>query len=369
MRRLACAVIAVSLFFSAVTFAEAPDPGARASIVIERASGRVVYQDNADRRYPMASITKIMTALLAVELCSMDEVVIASTNASGMPGTSIYLGVGERLTMRQMLLGLMLRSGNDAAVAIAEHIDGDVAAFAERMNARAAALHADAHFVNPHGLDARGHEITARGMALIAREAMGQPDFREIVSTKRAIIPWVDNEYQRVLQNKNRLLTGYDGATGIKTGFTDDAGRCLVFSAERDGLEYIGVLLNCGPMFASAEALLDWCFDAYQPVRVAVEGDVLGEVRVRGGERQTVGALCKQDLVIPVADGEDWTMALELPEYLNAPVAQGQVIGRARVEIGGQVVVQINLIAAEEIGAWNFPLALGKMMRLWAFGW
>ena len=247
---------------------------ARAAILIDRESGRVLYEKNADERYPVASTTKIMTALIAVEQCAMDEIVTAGPNASGVEGTSIYLGVGEQLPMLDMLKGLMLRSGNDAAVAIAEHIAGDVKQFAALMNARAEMLGANAYFVTPNGLDQGGNGASARAMALIAREAMGNETFRELVSTQEAIIPWVGNEYSRVLRNKNRLLSEYEGATGIKTGFTSAAGRCLVFSAERDGMELIGVVLSCPGWFDEAERLLDWGFDNFSMKTAAQAGEI-----------------------------------------------------------------------------------------------
>ena len=219
--------------------AEAPLIGARAAILLEAETGRVLFEKNADERLAIASTTKIMTALLAIESCAMDEIVTAGKNASGVPGTSIYLSEGEQLTMEEMLYGLMLRSGNDAAVAIAEHVAGSAEAFAERMNARAGSLGANAYFTTPNGLDSGGNGASARGIATIAREAMRHEAFVAIVSTKRRTIPWTDHEYMRVLTNKNKLLRTYDGALGIKTGFTKKAGRCLVFAAERDGMRVL----------------------------------------------------------------------------------------------------------------------------------
>ena len=231
---------------------DVPALNAHAAVLIDGASGRLLYGYNEHRQLPMASTTKVMTALLALEGCSLQETVTASKRASGVPGTSIYLREGEQLTMEEMLLGLMLRSGNDAAVAIAEHVSGSVEAFAEKMNERAQELGAQANFITPNGLDAGGHSISALGLALVARQAMTLPDFRRIVGTQRATIRWPGNDYDRVLTNKNRLLREYEGATGIKTGFTSKAGRCLVFSAEREGMELIGVVLNCGTWFDSA---------------------------------------------------------------------------------------------------------------------
>ena len=227
----------------------------------------MLFGQNENEVLPEASCTKIMTALLALENASLDEQVTAGENAHGVEGTSIYLSEGETLSMEQMLYGLMLRSGNDAAVAIAEHVAGSVAAFAELANARAAELNADAHFVNPHGLDAEGHGASALGLARIMRQAMTLPDFRAITGTQRKIIPWVGNEYSRVLENKNRLLSSYQGATGGKTGYTSRAGRCLVFSAERDGMELIGCVLNCYSWFDTATVMLDYGFDHFRMER------------------------------------------------------------------------------------------------------
>ena len=262
---------------------DVPALNAHAAVLIDGASGRLLYGYNEHRQLPMASTTKVMTALLALEGCSLQETVTASKRASGVPGTSIYLREGEQLTMEEMLLGLMLRSGNDAAVAIAEHVSGSVEAFAEKMNERAQELGAQANFITPNGLDAGGHSISALGLALVARQAMTLPDFRRIVGTQRATIRWPGNDYDRVLTNKNRLLREYEGATGIKTGFTSKAGRCLVFSAEREGMELIGVVLNCGTRFDSAERLLDWGFATYPLAEAAHAGEAAARTAVRGG--------------------------------------------------------------------------------------
>lgn len=213
------------------------ETSAKAAVLIEKNTGRVLYRRNEETALPMASTTKVMTALLALEEGQLDDVVTVSRNAFGVPGTSIYLSEGEKLTLRDLLYGLMLASGNDAAVAIAEHIGGSVDAFCRRMTERAAELGCqNTVFLSPNGLPTLGHHTTAYDLALIAREAMDHPEFREIVSTRRASIPWEGRTYSRILNNKNRLLTDYDGATGIKTGYTKAAGRCLVFGAKRDGL-------------------------------------------------------------------------------------------------------------------------------------
>lgn len=345
--------------------AELPALNARAAVLIDGASGRVLCGVREELPLPMASTTKVMTALLALESCSLQETVTASRRASGVPGTSIYLREGEQLTMEEMLLGLMLRSGNDAAVAIAEHVSGSVEAFAARMNERARELGAQANFVTPNGLDEGGHSISALGLALVARQAMTLPDFRRIVGLQRATIPWPGNEYDRVLTNKNRLLREYEGATGIKTGFTSKAGRCLVFSAEREGMELIGVVLNCGTWFDSAERLLDWGFAHYARAEAARAGETAAWASVRGGETRTVALTAETDVAAAVCAGDAWRVVLETEE-LRAPVAAGQVCGRIALEVNGEILAQSSLLCTQSVARWDFWTALRRVLR-WAF--
>ena len=348
----------------AATAAALPSPGAAAAVLIDGATGRVLFGVNEDKRLPMASTTKVMTALLAIERCSLTEIVTAGPNASGVPGTSIYLAEGERLTMKEMLLGLMLRSGNDAAVAIAEHVSGSVEAFCGLMNERARALGADAQFVTPNGLDAPGHSISARGLALVAREAMTHPAFREIVGTKRAVIPWPGNDFDRVLTNKNRLLREYDGATGIKTGYTGKAGRCLVFSAQREGMELIGVVLNCGTWFDSAKALLDWGFAHYAPAVGARAGQVMDCAPVRGAKVTGVPLTALRDVTAAVCGTDTWQVETEA-WTLRAPVVQGTPAGVLRLIVNGECLDECPLLVAEDVAEWGFKAALRRVLWLW----
>lgn len=343
--------------------APAPQVEALGGILIERESGRVLWAQDPDRMLPMASTTKVMTALLTLENCSLDEVVTASARASGVPGTSLYLGVGEQLTVEQMLLGLMLRSGNDAAVALAEHISGTVEDFALLMNQRAAELGAQAHFVTPNGLDAQGHGASARAMALIANEAMDFPTFRRLVATQQATLPWRDSPYDRVLTNKNKLLATYPGATGIKTGFTAKAGRCLIFSAQREDMELLGVLLNCGGWFQDAASLMDWGFGNYAMENFLYAGQRTGQVPVIGGMEGAVWAVAPTRLRAPVGAGERAELIVETQTNLTAPVAAGLPVGRAQVIVEGQVVAQRVLVAEKAIPQRTFGAAFESVIR------
>ena len=362
---LALILVLAALLSPTARASEALTVAAKGAVLIDAASGRVLFGQNENQMLPEASCTKIMTALLALEHCALDEKVTAGKNAHGVPGTSIYLSEGETLTMEQMLYGLLLRSGNDAAVAIAEHVAGSVDAFADLANARAVELEADAHFVNPHGLDAKGHAASALGLARIMRQALQNPDFRTITGTERKVIPWVGNEYSRVLENKNRLLHSYAGATGGKTGFTSKAGRCLVFSAERDDLELIGAVLNCYAWFDTATVMLDYGFDHFRMERALARGEVAATVSVLGGNRASVEAVASEDLAAAVEIGAKVSVEVDT-RPLSAPVAAGQEIGVARLVCNGQTVYSCPLLAADSVELWSLGTAIRRALRNWA---
>lgn len=336
--------------------AEEVGTSASACVIIDEASGRVLLKHNAETPLPMASTTKVMTALLALEKGDLTDRVTCSRNAFGVPGTSIYLSEGETLTLEEMLYGLMLASGNDAATAIAEHIGGTVDDFCRMMTARAAELGCkNTVFLTPHGLPREGHYTTAHDLALIAREAMTHETFREIVTTQRAKIPWEGRDYSRVLNNKNRLLSTYEGATGIKTGYTKKAGRCLVFGAEREGMRVIGVVLNCGDWFDEAARLMDIAFDRYEAMTLMDDGEAVRQIPVTTSESETVSAVLKGNLTGVIPKGTLPAVEIDLPETLDAPVALGEALGEVRMVAGGQVVASAALVAGESALRDDFP--------------
>ena len=365
MKRILICLCLLWIVIPGASASEALTVAAKGAVLIDGASGRVLFGQNENESFPMASTTKVMTTLLALENAALDEVVTAGKNAAGVTGTSLYLSQGERLSMEHMLYGLMLRSGNDAAVAVAEHIAGSVPAFAELMNRRAKALNADAHFVNPHGLDAEGHQISALGLALLFREAMKNKDFRTITSTQRKVIPWVGNEYSRVLENKNKLLKTYEGATGGKTGYTGKAGRCLVFSAQRDGMELIGALLNCPTWFDTATQLLDWGFENFRPEVALKTGEKAAVLRVRGGVCDSVDVVAGATLRAAVPVGTLPQAQLDLPEAVDAPVAAGDVLGTASLMADRHVYAKCDLLAADAVERRDLAQSLKRLIRLW----
>ncbi len=358
--------LVLALLLPGRAMAEEVGTSAKACIIIDATSGRTLLEYAADTPLPMASTTKVMTALLAIERGDLDAPVTCSRNAFGVPGTSIYLSQGETLTLRHMLYGLMMASGNDAAVAIAEHIGGTVDEFCRMMTDRAAALGCtDTVFLTPHGLPKDGHYTTARDLACIAREAMKHPFFREVVGTQRAKIPWEGRSYDRVLNNKNRLLSSYEGATGIKTGYTKKAGRCLVFGAERQGMEIIGVVLNCGDWFNEAARLMDAAFDRYEAVTLLQAGDVVAEVAVATSDGTAVDAVLAADLTGVVPKGSVPSVEVDVATVAEAPVAQGQVLGTVQIVSGGVVVAEVDAVAAQAVQRDDFPARWRMFWENW----
>lgn len=363
---LCCAMMAFFTGGAQAEEGEQVESSARSAVLIERETGKVLFCHNAHERLPMASTTKVMTALLTLEYGRLDEVATVGRNAYGVPGTSIYLGLGEQITLRDLLYGLMLASGNDAAVTLAEHIGGDVETFCRMMTERAAQLGCrDTVFLTPHGLPREGHYTTAYDLALIAREAMSHELFREIVSTRRASIPWEGRSYQRILNNKNRLLASYEGATGIKTGYTRAAGRCLVFGAKRDGLEVIGVVLRCPAWFDEAARLMDMGFERYEMFTALSEGEPVRVLPVREGTQETACILSGGKLSAVVRRGTIPALEYDLPETLEAGQTCGDVIGQARLVMDGEILASVPLVLGETLARRDFAYELDRVMRSW----
>ncbi len=347
-----------------------PEVESVAGLVMEAGSGQVLYEKNARTPMPMASTTKIMTALLALEKGRLDDVVTVSSRASRVEGSRIYLEEGERETLRDLLYALLLSSANDAAIAIAEHIAGSEEAFVAMMNEKALALGArDTVFQNPHGLSSEGHYTTAHDLALIARAALRNPTFARIVSTREYRMPWPAKSSVRLLYNHNKLLwrdlsTEDFLVTGVKTGYTLAAGNCLVASARRGDRELIAVALNSGPgvEYRDVLALFRYGFGQFTPHQLVRPGEVVARPVLPGG----------RSIPVVTAEGLRWSLArddttarvqkiVELSGPIQVPVALGQQVGHLRVLIEGREVGRIGLISAASV---NPPRAAG---RWWAW--
>ena len=257
---------------------------AKACVVVEQSTGRVLFAKNANEQLPMASTTKIVTALTVLQNCqNLHQIVEIPAQAVGVEGSSIYLKQGEKLSVLQLLYGLMLRSGNDSAVALAIHVGGSVPNFVEMMNDVAQQNGCvNTHFDNPHGLHSANHYTSASDLAKLTCVAMNNADFCKIVSTKQTTIPNETQSYPRVLTNKNKLLFNMEGANGVKTGYTKKAGRCFVGSAKLNGMQVVCVVLNCGPMFEETQQLLQNATATFSMKCLVPLNKVCGVVFVRG---------------------------------------------------------------------------------------
>lgn len=303
---------------------------AKSAVLIDANSGQVLYEKDASVRLPMASTTKIMTALCALELADADTLITVDARAVGVEGSSIYLREKEQLTLLQLLYALLLASANDAAVAIAIGTAGSVEAFADYMNQKAASLGLEnTHFENPHGLDSEQHYTTARELALIAREVLKHPLLRTICATKKITIPQAEAQGVRMLINHNKMLRYYDGAIGVKTGFTKKSGRCLVSAAERDGLTLIAVTLCAPDDWNDHTRMLDAGFAAYESVPLCGENGFDALLPVTGGKEGYVLVKSKTNpsLTLP-RDRSGLICTVELPRFLYADVAKGQSVGQ-----------------------------------------
>lgn len=331
---------------------EAPALTAASAVLMDVSSGRVLYAKNAHVQRPPASLTKVMTALLALEMGRPEEQVRVSEAAAAAGGSSIWLEAGETQTLADLIYGLMLRSGNDCAEAIAEHVAGSVDDFVLLMNRRAADLGAvDTHFRNPHGLPASGHVSTAADLALVSRQALLRPDFARIVATRRHVIPWLGQPWDRAVYNENRLLWLYPGADGVKTGWTNEAGRCLVASATRGGWQLVAVLLDAPEMWTDATQLLDWGFDSFRSMVLYAKGDVVTRARVAGAAERWVPLAAGEAVKVAVLPGEEDRVSLDVdpPDYVRSPLAKGTEVGTVRLVVDGVPFCPVPLLAAESV--------------------
>ena len=332
--------------------AEGSYSSAKAMCVMETSSKRVLNSKNMDTKLAMASTTKIMTAITAIENCDdIDKTFEISPKAVGVPGTSLYLRKGEVFSTRDLLYGLMLISGNDASVAIGEHISGSVSEFVKLMNKTAKKIGAESsHFDNTHGLDSKTHYTTAYDLALITSYAMMNPTFKEIVSTKNAKITNTDGK-SRYLKNKNKLLNSFDGCNGVKTGFTDDAGRCLVSSAEREGMNVVCVVLNCGPMFEECSRFMEEAFASYKLYDLTKFYNLPTEIKVTNGRQETVKVDTFGKYMYPLTENEKESVKIryEIVKILEAPIEKGQQVGKVEIYIGKDLHFSEKIFTIESV--------------------
>lgn len=344
MRKITGIILSLALIFSVRIPARAElAVSAKAAILVHADSGRVLYEKNADEHMLIASTTKIMTAIVVLENCELDDIVEVDSRSAGIEGSSMYLEAGESYTVEDLLYGLLLVSGNDAATALALHVAGSMESFAELMNAKAEELGmTESSFRNAHGLDEEGHYSTARDMASLAIYCMQNEDFARIAGTVSHTVG------EQTLVNHNRLLREYEGCLGLKTGYTIAAGRTLVTCAERDGARYVCVTLNDPDDWDDHKSLYDWAFANYSFAEVIPAG-LSYEVPVISGAALTAAAETEGSAYALVRNGDSYEMELELPSFVFAPISEGESAGRAVACCGGQEIASVRIVFSENV--------------------
>ena len=362
--RIRIAVLSVLLLWlwggMPVVAASPPSISSLSAVVYEPESGLVLYEKDPDTPRPMASTTKLMTALLAAERLDPEEMVTVPAAALPVEGSQVGLAVGDTLTVRDLLTGLLLASGNDTANVLACHMAGSLSAFADRMNERATALGmTSSRFVTPSGLDEGGHSASAWDMALLGAAVLEQPLLAELCASKTA--PMHIGDRRITLSNHNKLLKLLPDCVGLKTGFTKKSGRCLVSAVRRNGITLVVATLNGGDYWNDHIALYDYGFSLVtrQPVpdtlpdSCPVAGGIAGQV--------TLTADLPKDVVTRI--GEDVTLQVELPHFVWAPIGVGDILGTVRCRVGEHTEIQVPLTAAEDVAARPLPSAWEQILR------
>lgn len=329
---------------------------------------KVLYEYNKDVKLPMASTTKIITAIVALENCDeLDKLITVADESVGIEGTSIYLRKNEQISIRNLLYGLILASGNDAATALAYEIGGSEEKFVEMMNDFVKRLGlTNTQLKNPHGLDADGHYTSAYDLAAITNYALNNETFLEIVSTKTKVL----NEGEpnvRYLRNKNKLLFSEEGCIGVKTGFTDNAGRCLVNACERDGMRVVSVVLNCGPMFEECDRLNNLAFDEYKLKTFVEPYGFVGNVNVVDGDKNeiSVATIKGFSTVIKKSEAENYRVEFDVPESVTAPISKSDEIGKVTVFYKDEIIYEDSVYSTSEIENINLKHKIDNIMENW----
>lgn len=365
---------AAALIFAGVTAAAldltvaAAGPGdlsAVSAVLIEAETGTVLYQKNAGERRAMASTTKIMTALLTIEAGDLDREFTVDPLAIRVEGTSMGLQEGDRVSRRDLLYGILLPSGNDAANAAAVSVSGSIPEFVKLMNSKAQELGlSDTHFVTPSGLDADGHYTTALDLARLTAYAMKEETFCEIVACRSAEVEFGNPPYKRTLYNSNKMLARYDGAIGVKTGFTDNARRCLVSAAERDGVTLIAVTLNAGDDWNDHTKMLDYGFTQVKAYPLELGCDTRVSV---AGTGKSVGVYSHEEtLALTPQQRTRITRRVMLPAFVYGTVDKGDKLGEIQFFLDGELVKTCPLYADSTVTVPKEELSLFRRILEWA---
>ncbi|ATW24093.1 D-alanyl-D-alanine carboxypeptidase family protein [Candidatus Formimonas warabiya] len=341
---------------SGVAFA-ALELSAKSAILIDASSGRVLFEKNAHESLPQASTTKITTALIALEQAKLTKRIRVPDNFVNPGESNIYLEPGEVQTLEDLMYALLLKSANDAAEAIAIGIAGSEEKFVAMMNERVRELGLkNTHYTNPHGLHNDDHYTSAYDLAMIAREALKHKEFQDIIVTNRHLLSWPGHDYSRVVYNANKLLKTYEGADGVKNGYTKQAGNCLVGSATRDGMQLIAVVLHSNGMYDEVSALLDYGFQNYQKKNFYGSRQLIKDIMVEGGKTEQIRVFTKSPVSVALRDSEIDQVhpKIYLPDSIKAPVKAGQRLGAVVIQINKDMTVTTELIAGDSVNQKSF---------------
>ena len=325
-----------------------PNVTATAAVVMEASTGHVLYSRNPNQRMFPASTTKMVTLIMALENGKPDEIVTVGKNAFGVEGSTLFLETGDKIPLNELLTGMIMHSGNDAAVAIAEHVDGNIKTFAEHMTRRAHELGATGtNFTNPHGLPDPNHYTTAYDLALLAAHGFTLEHFEEIVSAQEKTYQWIHDPAKK-LRSENQMLWLYRGGNGVKTGYTDAAGRCLVSAAKRDGIQIVAVVLDSYFMWNDSIALLDYGFANVSSEKIVRGGEIVKTLPVVSGHKKTMPIKTADDIIVPIfKNSDDYEIKYDLPNFLTAPIKKGEAVGQVRVMLDGKEIAATDLIATD----------------------
>lgn len=350
------------------TFAKETSIGAKGACVMELQTGRVLFEQNADEKMPMASTTKILTCLLVIERCdNLDAWVTVPDASVGIEGSSIYLRKGDRLTYRDLLYGLMFRSGNDAAVALSILIAGSVESFIDMCNSFCAEHQLlNTHYVTPNGLDDAEHYTTARDLAKLSCIALKNDVFAEIVKTEMYTMAGQRlATKEKVLKNKNKFLQTYEGADGVKIGYTQKAGKCFVGSATRNGMHLVGAFLNVDNMFDVCACVFDSIFKTYAMTEVLPPYYHFGSMPIAHGEKDYVHIVSKKPFMYPLSLVEKNLLIVKitLDRNLKAPIEKNQAVGKVEIYLGNNLIFSSKIYTMERVESNSYFATLQKVLQ------
>ena len=381
MKRRILSVLLLFLFSAATVFAAEPNVAAQGAALIDGKTGRLLWGRNAEEPMAMASTTKIMTAILVLENCGLEEVVTVSKNASHQPEVHMELREGERWKVGDLLSAMMLRSYNDAAVALAEHVSGSVENFCGEMTQKAKEIGAEhTVFGSPNGLDSHltdaAHHSTAYDMALIAAYALEKETFREIIAQPEITVADLEGKHVCNVTNADRFLQEYSGAIGVKTGYTNKAGHCFVGAVEREDILLISTVLGSGwgtggkeKKWKDTKALMDYGFEKFHFYEAVKKGTVFGEVRINDSPTERVETVLAEGYAALFSEEERESLRMEavLPKEVEAPVEKGEKLGKAILFLGDEKIKEIDLLAKASAPTFTLAERLQRLAENWLF--